>query len=299
MSQNDSTPPAHMPPMAGLCSIEEATKPGLSVEECVRRLKRYHYAFKRLHEIFVARITAEPIIGAEDGLQPPRVPLLGARRRAARARRRDARAAAGAGRRAGHAPGDRCSTRSSRRRRRRSCSSGSIEVAIRPALRGDRSGTLRDTNPLADRPSVRRVQVRGAGGRRDARVRRRGGRGAGRRRSGEPTMTRGSSCWTTASRAAGGLDGTSAKPRAAKPLERHVLGQAVPVRPRPQARRALPRPLQHGRQRRGVPLRRDDAAAGEDADDVLQAAARDRRAGDDGQHHPPDEGQAVGVLPRT
>ena len=36
-------------------------KPGLSVAECVRRLKRYHYAFKRLHQIFIARITAEPI----------------------------------------------------------------------------------------------------------------------------------------------------------------------------------------------------------------------------------------------
>src|SRR5207245_1018197 len=36
-------------------------KPGLSVEECVRRLKRYHYAFKRLHGIFIARLTAEPI----------------------------------------------------------------------------------------------------------------------------------------------------------------------------------------------------------------------------------------------
>ena len=35
--------------------------PGLSVEECVRRLKRYHYAFKRLHQIFTARITAEPL----------------------------------------------------------------------------------------------------------------------------------------------------------------------------------------------------------------------------------------------
>ena len=30
-------------------------------EECVRRLKRYHYAFKRLHQIFIARLTAEPI----------------------------------------------------------------------------------------------------------------------------------------------------------------------------------------------------------------------------------------------
>jgi len=36
-------------------------KPGLSVEECVGRLKRYHYACKRLHEIFTARLTAEPL----------------------------------------------------------------------------------------------------------------------------------------------------------------------------------------------------------------------------------------------
>ena len=50
-----------LPPLAGLCTMEEATRPGLSVEECVRRLKRYHYVFKRLHEIFTARITAEPI----------------------------------------------------------------------------------------------------------------------------------------------------------------------------------------------------------------------------------------------
>jgi hypothetical protein len=35
--------------------------PGLSVEQCVARLKRYHFAFKRLHHIFNARITAEPI----------------------------------------------------------------------------------------------------------------------------------------------------------------------------------------------------------------------------------------------
>jgi hypothetical protein len=52
----------NLPPLAGLCTMEQATKPGLSVEECVRRLKRYHYAFKRLHEIFVARLTAEPVM---------------------------------------------------------------------------------------------------------------------------------------------------------------------------------------------------------------------------------------------
>src|SRR6266542_1694707 len=51
----------NLPPLAGTCLMEEAMKPGLSVEECVRRLKRYHYAFKRLHQIFTARITAEPI----------------------------------------------------------------------------------------------------------------------------------------------------------------------------------------------------------------------------------------------
>src|SRR6478609_5042619 len=50
-----------LPPLAGLCSVVDAAKPGLSVEECVRRLKRFHYAFKRLHEILTARITAEPI----------------------------------------------------------------------------------------------------------------------------------------------------------------------------------------------------------------------------------------------
>jgi hypothetical protein len=50
-----------LPPLGGLCSMEDAMKEGLSVEECVRRLKRYHYAFKRLHQILTWRITAEPI----------------------------------------------------------------------------------------------------------------------------------------------------------------------------------------------------------------------------------------------
>ncbi len=50
-----------LPALAGVTSMTDAMKPGLSVEQCVQRLKRYHYAFKRLHEIFTARITAEPI----------------------------------------------------------------------------------------------------------------------------------------------------------------------------------------------------------------------------------------------
>jgi hypothetical protein len=50
-----------LPPLAGLATIAEAAQPGLSIEECVTRLKRLHYAFVRLHEILTARITAEPI----------------------------------------------------------------------------------------------------------------------------------------------------------------------------------------------------------------------------------------------
>ncbi|MGA2749164.1 MAG: hypothetical protein ABSG59_10340 [Verrucomicrobiota bacterium] len=51
----------NLPSLAGLCTLEEAMKSGLSIEICVARLKRYHYAFKRLHQVFNARITAEPI----------------------------------------------------------------------------------------------------------------------------------------------------------------------------------------------------------------------------------------------
>src|SRR5689334_6184307 len=50
-----------LPPLAGVATMEQAMRPGLSVEQCVARLKRYHYAFKRLHQIFTARITAEPV----------------------------------------------------------------------------------------------------------------------------------------------------------------------------------------------------------------------------------------------
>src|SRR5882762_3132991 len=58
---NVSTANAKVPSLAGICSMSDAMKPGLSVEECVRRLKRYHYAFKRLHQILIARLTAEPL----------------------------------------------------------------------------------------------------------------------------------------------------------------------------------------------------------------------------------------------
>src|SRR5947209_1587731 len=56
-----------LPSLAGLATLAEAARPGLSVEGCVARLKRYHYAFLRLHEILTARITAEPVYELKTG----------------------------------------------------------------------------------------------------------------------------------------------------------------------------------------------------------------------------------------
>src|SRR3954447_11528034 len=56
-----------LPTLAGLATLEAAARPGLSVEACVGRLKRFHYAFLRLHEILTARITAEPIYELKTG----------------------------------------------------------------------------------------------------------------------------------------------------------------------------------------------------------------------------------------
>src|SRR6266853_6338281 len=56
-----------LPTLAGLATLEEAARPGLGIEACVARLKRSHYAFKRLHQILTARITAEPIYELKTG----------------------------------------------------------------------------------------------------------------------------------------------------------------------------------------------------------------------------------------
>jgi len=50
-----------LPPLAGLCTFDEAQRPGLPVEECVHRLKRYHYSLKRLYQVFNNRISSEPV----------------------------------------------------------------------------------------------------------------------------------------------------------------------------------------------------------------------------------------------
>ena len=50
-----------LPPVAGIATIAEAMQVGLSIDDCVSRLKRHHWAFRRLHQIFLDRLTAEPI----------------------------------------------------------------------------------------------------------------------------------------------------------------------------------------------------------------------------------------------
>lgn len=57
----------NLPPLAGLCTHEQAAQPGLLVAECVRRHKALHYSLKRLHEIFTTRITSEPIYELKTG----------------------------------------------------------------------------------------------------------------------------------------------------------------------------------------------------------------------------------------
>src|SRR5437588_2019195 len=56
-----------LPTLAGLATLDDAARPGLGIEACVARLKRYHYAFQRLHQILTARITAEPIYELKTG----------------------------------------------------------------------------------------------------------------------------------------------------------------------------------------------------------------------------------------
>jgi hypothetical protein len=52
---------AGLPPLAGLLTMREATTAGLTVTESVERIKRIHWALRRLHQIFIARIPATPV----------------------------------------------------------------------------------------------------------------------------------------------------------------------------------------------------------------------------------------------
>lgn len=50
-----------LPAIAGITTFADAMRIGLSIDDCVARLKRHHWAFRRLHEIFIHRLPAEPV----------------------------------------------------------------------------------------------------------------------------------------------------------------------------------------------------------------------------------------------
>ncbi len=56
----DYAPAADLPPLAGIATFAEAARRGLSVEACVARHKRHHWLLRRLHEVFIKRLAAEP-----------------------------------------------------------------------------------------------------------------------------------------------------------------------------------------------------------------------------------------------
>lgn len=49
-----------IPVLAGICSYEEASRPGLSVDDSVGLLKRYNHVLRRLHEIAAAHLPSVP-----------------------------------------------------------------------------------------------------------------------------------------------------------------------------------------------------------------------------------------------
>ena len=55
-----SAPRKGIPPLASLCSLEDATRIGYTVDENVRRLLRYHWIEKRLAEIVTDRLAGTP-----------------------------------------------------------------------------------------------------------------------------------------------------------------------------------------------------------------------------------------------
>lgn len=61
MDPTSYRPYKNLPPLVGLGDFSKASLPGLSVEECVSRLKRFHYSLWRLHQIGVSHIAEESV----------------------------------------------------------------------------------------------------------------------------------------------------------------------------------------------------------------------------------------------
>ena len=57
-----------IPPLAGVCSYERASTPGVDVEQTVGRLKRLNYVLKRLYQLGAAHLARTPEWEAKCGL---------------------------------------------------------------------------------------------------------------------------------------------------------------------------------------------------------------------------------------
>ena len=248
-------------------------KPGLSVEECVRRHKRYHYAFKRLHQIFTARITGEPLYELKMAFSLHA--HLCAEHTAALRKRVGEMREPPLGLEAVPEPSleiffDEILSAPTTQE----LVLGLYEKAV-PALKAALENHLRDTNHLADQPSVRLCRF--ALLELDDMLK----FGAATISSLIDQNTRQKcaewlSLLDSALEAAGTLDGTSFQQqsrirhhasRAEQPpthengnpnakVSRHYSAKPYQYERSSQTRPAFPRSLQHGRQRRGVSLRR-------------------------------------------
>jgi hypothetical protein len=133
--------------------MAEAMKPGLAVEQCVARLKRYHYAFKRLHHIFTARITAEPIYELKMGFSL-HAHLCAEHVTALRKRVGEMREPPLGLEATPHPALEFCFDEILAAPRTEELLLGLYERAL-PALKASLEKHLADTNPLVDQPSVR------------------------------------------------------------------------------------------------------------------------------------------------
>jgi hypothetical protein len=142
-----------LPTLAGLATIALAARPGLSVEASVARLKRYHYAFRRLHEILTARITAEPIYELKTGFSHHAY-LCAEHAQALRTRVGEMREPPLGLEEAPHAALEILFDEILAAPTTEMLLAGLYEVAL-PALDAAMTGHQADTNPLTDAPSLR------------------------------------------------------------------------------------------------------------------------------------------------
>jgi hypothetical protein len=72
MQLNEYKKPVHprigVPELAGVCTYEEAARPGIGVEENVALLKRYNWVEQRLNDLFLTRLTSTPEWEVKDAL---------------------------------------------------------------------------------------------------------------------------------------------------------------------------------------------------------------------------------------